>query len=105
MMSSTSTFNSMVTDTQNFKKREKGKKENKKKSYIKYYQITIFIFALFIFLIQIIFHISLNSSLIHMDNQNGVLTMLKNYYGLFNNMLTSTLLLSFTKTLYTFPDL
>ena len=31
MMSSTSTFNSMVTDTQNFKKREKGKKENKKK--------------------------------------------------------------------------
>ena len=94
MMSSTSTFNSMVTDTQNFKKREKGKKENKKKSYIKYYQITIFIFALFIFLIQIIFHISLNSSLIHMDNQNGVLTMLKNYYGLFNNMLTSTLLLS-----------
>ena len=94
MMSSTSTFNTMVTDTQNFKKREKGKKENKKKSYIKYYQITIFIFALFIFLIQIIFHISLNSSLIHMDNQNGVLTMLKNYYGLFNNMLTSTLLLS-----------
>ena len=48
MMSSTSTFNSMVTDTQNFKKREKGKKENKKNLILNIIKL-LFLFLLYLF--------------------------------------------------------
>ena len=50
-----STFNQITKDVQNFKRREKGgKKDNKKIYYLKYYQIGLLIIALVILLFQIL---------------------------------------------------
>ena len=88
----TSTFNQITSDAQNFKKRDKGgKKDNKKTHYFKYYQIGLLILTVAILLSQIILHITFKNSVIHMNDQNSAVTLLKNYYGIYNNLLTSTL--------------
>ena len=90
-----STFNQITKDVQNFKRREKGgKKDNKKIYYLKYYQIGLLIIALVILLFQFLSHILLNYSIKGIDNKNSVLMMLKNYFGIFNNIFTSTLSLA-----------
>ena len=90
-----STFNQITKDVQNFKRREKGgKKDNKKIYYLKYYQIGLLIIAFVILLFQFLSHIILNYSIKGIDNQNSVLMMLKNYFGIFNNIFTSTLSLA-----------
>ena len=87
-----STFNQLSNDVQNFKKRDKGgKKDNKKTHYFKYYQIGLLFLSFCIFLFQIIAHITLNNTLIHIGNKNTALTWLKNYYGIYNNVFISTL--------------
>ena len=87
-----STFNQISNDVQNFKKRDKGgKKDNKKTHYFKYYQIALLFLAFSIFLFQIISHVTLNYSLIHISNKNTALIWLKNYYGIYNNLFTYTL--------------
>ena len=87
-----STFAQVSNDTQNYKKRDKGgKKENKKTRYYIYFQLGLIIFNLFIFLVQLICHIILNYSINEYNNQNLALVMLKNYYGVFNNVFTSVL--------------
>ena len=90
-----STFAQVSNDTQNYKKRDKGgKKENKKTRYYIYFQLGLIIFNLFIFLVQLICHIILNYSINEYNNQNLALVMLKNYYGVFNNVFTSVLSIS-----------
>jgi hypothetical protein len=90
-----STFNQITKDVQNFKRREKGgKKDNKKIYYLKYYQIGLLIIVFVILLFQFLSHIILNYSIKGIDNQNSVLMMLKNYFGIFNNIFTSTLSLA-----------
>ena len=93
MMSQTSsTFNQMANDSQGFKKRDKGgKKENKKNLYFRYYQFGLILIALLILLFEIIAHITLYNSILKIDRQNTAVTLLKNYYGIFNNIFSSTL--------------
>ena len=87
-----STFGQISGDVQNFKKRDKGgRKEKNQTHYFTYYQFGLVILAFLVLLFQIIAHISLNNSIIHFNNQNMALTMLKNYYGIFNNMFTTIL--------------
>ena len=90
-----STFNQISNDSQNFKKRDKGgKKENKKTQYFKYYQFGLLFFAFAILIIQIIAHFIISNTISHYNSQNMALTMLKNYYGIFNMMFASILSIS-----------
>ena len=90
-----STFTQISNDPQNFKKRDKGgKKEIKKTQYFKYYQLGLLLFSFAILIFQFIAHIIINNIITHYDNQNMALTMLKNYYGIFNMMFTSILSIS-----------
>ena len=92
MSQASSTFNQASNDILNLKKRDKGgKKENKKNNYFKYYQFGLLIFIILIFVYQFTAHIILNNNIIHIDEKNSALIMIRNYYGLFNIMFTSTL--------------
>ena len=90
-----STFMQITNESQNYKKRDKGgKKENKKTRTYIYYQFGLIFFNLGIFIFQIISHVILSRSIVEFDNQNFALIMLKNYYGVFNNVFTSILSIS-----------
>ena len=92
---STSTFSQMNNDRQGFKKRNKGgKNNNKKRMNFKYYQIGIVVISIFILLCQIIFHIAINNYNNSLGHKNVALTMLKNYYGIYNIIFTSILSLA-----------
>ena len=92
MSQASSTFNQMSNDILNLKKRDRGgKKDNKKNIYFKYYQYGLLLFIILIFLFQLIAHILLNKNISLIDEKNSTLIMLRNYYGLFNNMVTSIL--------------
>ena len=92
---STSTFAQINNDRQGFKKRNKGgKNNNKKKKHFKYYQIGIVITSFFILFCQIISHIAINTYNNNLGRKNMVLSMLKNYYGIFNILYTSILSLA-----------
>jgi len=92
---STSTFAQINNDRQGFKKRNKGgKNNNKKKMHFKYYQIGIVIISIFILLCQIICHICINNYNNNLDQKNMVLSMLKNYFGIYNILFSSILSLS-----------
>ena len=92
---SASTFGQISNDIQNFKKREKGgKKTSEKIYYFKYYQVGILVFVIIIFIFLIGTHIILYESVVHMINQYSAFTMFKQYYGIFNNLFTSTLSLA-----------
>ena len=90
-----STFAQVSNDVQNFKKREKsGKKEKKKAHHFQYYQIGILILSLLILLFQVFIHISLNNSINYIGNQNDAVLLLRQFAGIFNSVFTSTLSLS-----------
>ena len=90
-----STFNQMTSDVPNFRKRDKsGKKDSKKSSYFKYYQICLLFLAFGILLFQVIAHIALTISITHIDRKSDALIRLKNYYGIINNMFTTTVSLA-----------
>ena len=92
---STSSFGQINNDRQGFKKRNKGgKNNNKKKKNFKYYQIGIVITSIFILLFQIICHITINNYNNNLGRKNMVLSMLKNYYGIYNILFTSILSLA-----------
>ena len=90
-----STFSQASNDVQNFKKRDKGgKKLNKKTYYFKYYQYSLLILVLVILLFQIILHISLNNSIIHINNLNDAFILLKQYTGIYNDLFTAIVSIS-----------
>ena len=90
-----STFNQLSNDVQNFKKRDKGgKKENKKAYFFRYYQICLLLLAFCILLFQIISHITLNNSIKHINIKNDALIYVKNYMGVYNNLFTTILSIS-----------
>ena len=68
--------------------------ENSKKTNFKYYQIGIVVISIFILLCQIIFHIAINNYNNSLGHKNVALTMLKNYYGIYNIIFTSILSLA-----------
>ena len=72
----------------------KVEKKDKKKNYFKYYQICILLLAFAILLFQVIAHITLTISIAHIDSKNDALLRLKSYYGIFNNMFTTTMSLA-----------
>ena len=92
---STSTFSQISNDRQGFKKKNKGgNKDNKKKKTFEYYQLGIIILLILILLGQIICHLKINDFNSNMGYQNMVLTTLKNYYGIYNNLFISILSLA-----------
>jgi len=90
----TSTFSKMNNDRQGFKKRNKERKNNKKKTHFKYYQIGIAIISFLILLCQFGCHIGINKYNKTLGTKNMALTMFKNYYGIFNILFTSILSLA-----------
>ena len=92
---SASTFSQMNNDRKGLKKRNKGAKNyNKKKMHFKYYQISIATISTFILLCQIICHITINNYNNNLSKKSMALTMLKNYYGIYNILFTSILSLA-----------
>ena len=90
-----STFAQVSNDVQNFKKREKsGKKDKKKAHHFQYFQIGILLLSIMILLFQVLIHILLNISLSNIGNQNDAVLLLRQFSGLFNNIFTSTLSLA-----------
>ena len=92
---SASTFAQTTFDNNNFKKRNKsGKKNIKKNNNFLYLQISIVILAILILLCQsIIYKITKNKKLFN-DSQNLILMNLKNFYGVFNHLFTSSISLA-----------
>jgi len=84
----------MNNDRQGFKKRNKERKNNKKKTHFKYYQIGITIISFLILLCQFGCHIGINKYNKTLGTKNMALTMFKNYYGIFNILFTSILSLA-----------
>ena len=92
---STSTFAQMNNDRQGFKKRNKGgKKDNKKKKTFEYYQIGIILLLILILFGQIFCHLEIINFNNNLGYQNMALATLKNYYGVYNTLITSILSLS-----------
>jgi len=92
---STSTFTQMNNDRQGFKKRNKGgKKDNKKKKIFEYYQLGIIILSILILLGQISCHLEITNFNNNLSYQNLALTTLRNYYGVYNTLITSIFSLS-----------
>ena len=90
-----STFAQISNDVQNFKKREKsGKKDKKNSHYFQYFQIGILFLSLLILLFQIIVHYSLNKSIVHIGNQNDAVINLRQYSGIYNYLFSSILSIS-----------
>jgi hypothetical protein len=86
---STSTFSKISNDRQNFKRRNKtSKKENRKKNYFKMNQFGLVIFGFIILFCQILCHFLINNYNNHIGGQNNALMTFRNYYGVFNTLLT-----------------
>jgi hypothetical protein len=89
--SSTSTFTKISNDKQNFIKRNKGGKRDKKKNNINYYQFSLLIFGLILMIFQIVCHISINDYDSFMGFQNQALSIFKKYFGFFHTIFSSIL--------------
>ena len=89
---SVSTFSKLSNDKHNYKRRNKtGSKKNKKKKTFKYFQIGLIIFSITIIFCQFICHIYIINKNNYNENQNMALMLFRNYYGLFNSLVISTL--------------
>ena len=92
---SSSTFVQASNDKKNYKKRNKNsKKNNKSKNSFRKYQFCLVIISILVLLLQILSYKLIFNFNVYIDNQDSLLAMFKNYFGLYNVLFGSILSLA-----------